>query len=595
MYLKRAIVENSGPLKWLDLELQFFESGIPKPLILVGGNGGGKTNFLSMVADALFEAAAVHYNNVLPQKGATRSWFRVVGGRNLTVGSEGGFTVLEFEDAGTSLFFKEKAGKIDCEDVKSRLDENIREQISWPTEGTYKNFSIDDSTSMRLFSDGTYVYFPSSRAEIPHWLNREIFPETEFETTPNFSKRLTKPIYIEKSIDKFKQWIISVITDARCDFAMALDNNGAHFHLKGNPNESIASTNVLNLANKFLQIVTGDPEARFVWLGRKSSDKLAIAKGPKLALPNLDALSSGQSILLGMFGTILKYGDISQDGSNLDISKIEGICIIDEIDAHIHIEMQNRALPKLIKMFPKVQFVLSSHSPIFVLGMEREFGSDGFQVVEMPDGTPVGSESYAEFGRALDVLSSTGAFTDKVIAHTRAATKPIVYVEGETDGPYLRRAAQLLGKQDLLEKCDIEWIGAKDQNGQGFFTGKDAMKQALSVLRANPNLVKQKILLLNDNDSNMPIQDFGLLQVRKIPTNLENDKVQDGIENLLSADCIEDKWFNIEEKRKRNGTKVTTSMIRKADLCAFLCENGTPDQFAAFAGAIAIIEEFISG
>lgn len=41
MYLKRAIIENSGPLKWLDLKLQFTDANQPKPLILVGSNGGG--------------------------------------------------------------------------------------------------------------------------------------------------------------------------------------------------------------------------------------------------------------------------------------------------------------------------------------------------------------------------------------------------------------------------------------------------------------------------------------------------------------------------------------------------------------------------
>jgi AAA domain, putative AbiEii toxin, Type IV TA system len=594
MYLKRAIVENSGPLRWLDLDLQFLESGPPKPLTLVGGNGGGKTNLLSLVADALFEAAAIHYENVLPQRGAGRAWFRVVGGRNLTVGTEGGFCLLEFDDAGTSRFFKEKAGKLDAEAIKSRVNGSIGGQIAWPTEGSIKEFSLDDDTSKRLFEEGSYAYFPSSRSEIPHWLNREAFPETEFESSPKFSKRLSKPIYVEKSLDKFKQWILGIITDARCDIGLKIQDGAAQYHLRGNPTDSLVSSTVLEINNNILRTVMGDPEVRFVWLGRKSPDKIAVAKGQDVTLPNLDALSSGQSILLGMFGTILKYGDFSQNGSGVDISNIEGICIIDEIDAHIHVELQSKALPELIKMFPRIQFILSSHSPIFVLGMERVFGAGGIQVIEMPNGTPVGSETYAEFGKALEALSATGAFTERVIAQARAAAKPIVYVEGETDAPYLRRAAELLGKQALLEKCDIEWIGAKDENGQGFLTGKDAMKQVFSVLRANPNLARQKILLLNDNDTNSLDQDLDFIKVRKIPINPKNEKIIAGIENLLSEDCLELQWYQTIERKKPNGDSVSTTTLRKSDLCDFLCKNGTAEQFAGFSGAIAIIEDFIT-
>jgi len=328
-------------------------------------------------------------------------------------------------------------------------------------------------------------------------------------------------------------------------------------------------------------------------LGRNSPDKVAVASGKDVILPSLDALSSGQSILLGMFGTILRYGDISRDGPQLDLASIEGICLVDEIDAHIHVELQHKILPKLIKLFPKVQFLLSSHSPIFVLGMEKEFGSEGIQVVEMPDGIPVGAETYAEFGRALEALAATGAFTEKVVFEARAAGKPIVYVEGETDAPYLKRAAQLLGKAELLDRCDIEWIGNKDENGQGFHTGKDALKHTLSVLRANPNLVKRNILLLHDNDSNISNLDYDGFAVRRLPVNDGNQKVRAGIENLLSQNCIEDKFYQTRETKKLNGDSNRSRTLRKRELCDSVCANGTADDFIAFGAALEIIESYL--
>ena len=46
----------------------------------------------------------------------------------------------------------------------------------------------------------------------------------------------------------------------------------------------------------------------------------------------------------------------------------------------------NERLPSLLRMFPKVQFVVTTHSQLFVLGMSKVFGEDGFAMYRMPHG-----------------------------------------------------------------------------------------------------------------------------------------------------------------------------------------------------------------
>ena len=41
----------------------------------------------------------------------------------------------------------------------------------------------------------------------------------------------------------------------------------------------------------------------------------------------------------------------------------EGICLIDEVDLHLHPEWQQRVIPSLLEVFPNTQFVLTTHSP----------------------------------------------------------------------------------------------------------------------------------------------------------------------------------------------------------------------------------------
>lgn len=593
MYLNRAIIENSGPLKWLDISLEFNETGNPKPVVLVGGNGSGKTNFLSMIVDALFEAAAVHYDNVLPTKGSGRSWFRMVGGRTITTGAVGSFSLLKFDDDGTHRIYREKAGSVDSASLHDRVPADFIPNLNWNLEGSLKDFHIDGKRSEEIFEKGVYTYFPSSRSEAPYWLNKEAISTLEFDVDPAFSRKLTKPIYVERALASFKQWLLSVLADCRTEIWPKHNENGVEWNFRGDPQSAMISAEVLVHCNKILQAIFGDDSFRFVWMGRKSPDKIAVARGGVLAFPNLDALSTGQAILLGMFGTLLRYGDLSQSGSGVNLEEITGICVIDEIDAHIHIDLQHNILPSMIKLFPKVQFVVSSHSPIFVLGMEKAFTAEGIQVIDMPNGVPVGAEAYVEFEKALKVLSASQAFTKRVVEEAAAYAKPVIYVEGETDAPYIICAAHALNKSNLLKSCSIEWIGAKDSNGQGFHTGADALRHTLAVLKANPNLYNRKILLLNDNDSKSIDQTFDKLWVRKINTNSANSKVKAGIENLLPESVITDEFYQEKSVIKPNGDVVTSKSLRKSALCEKICGEPKSENFKNFDHIIRIIEEFV--
>ena len=45
---------------------------------------------------------------------------------------------------------------------------------------------------------------------------------------------------------------------------------------------------------------------------------------------------------------------------------IPGIVFIDEIEAHLHVELQRLVLPFLTEMFPRIQFIVTTHSPFVI-------------------------------------------------------------------------------------------------------------------------------------------------------------------------------------------------------------------------------------
>ena len=595
MYLKSVYIENNGPLQKLYLDIQVRDDGTPKTLILVGGNGSGKTSFLSLVGDALFEAAAVHYMDVVTGAGtAHRAWFRVLGASTISAGSAGSCSILQFQQDGTTHFYKEKAGTILAADVAQRTPESIKSAISWAEEGTIKEFHLSDEQSRKTFETGVYLYFPSSRSEVPHWLNRDSLPADDFDTAPRFSKRLRKPIYMERGLDKLKQWMLSVLVDVRMDVHMATTQNNLPIAVGvGDLNHVLINKNIWDCLNAVLRTILNSSTAKFVWGGRFGNGLLGFVRGNDEPSLPLDALSAGQATLLNIFGTILRYGDGTTSMLLLP-GEISGICLIDEVDAHMHIDLQHRALPELLNMFPRVQFILSSHSPLFVLGAENVFGSKNVSVVDMPEGQPIQAEAYSEFGRALQVFQDTRAFNNAVLeAAAKVEGKLLVLLEGETDPEYLSCAVELLGRLEINDRVEFQWIGSKDHRGQGFNTGKDALNSAAKFLRAKPEMVKRPILLLYDNDTNKQDESFGQMHIKSMPTNPDNKIVTAGIENLLPESVFTEDVYDQKEDRKPNGTITSTKALNKMRLCKKLCDEKNAEVFEKFSAPLEMVASLL--
>ena len=594
MYLKEIYIEKNGVIEQLNLLPGFGEDGNPKPLVLVGGNGSGKTNFLSIAADALFEVAAAHFSDVTSNaEQIGRAYFRIVGGITIKADSVGSAAVLRFLHEDAEFAFIEKAGTLDADDLRQRISGTLSGYIHWDADGNTKKCTVDPHLAKNIFESGAYVYFPSSRSESPYWLNEGSIAQPAFDLVKTYGEKFKKPIFVEKGLHKLKQWLLTILLDLRAD-VQPVNNNNVTFWVALHGIERLPIVHaVWATLNSILRTILDCPTARLVWLGRHNKGGVGYSLTEKSPSLPLESLSAGQATLFNIFGTLMRYGDgTTREYAQISTS-ISGVCIVDEIDAHMHIDLQCRAIPALIQMFPKVQFILSSHSPMFVLGMNKIFGVEKFDLINMPFGDPLQAEAYTEFGRAFDVLRETQAFNNEIRNAVGESVKILVLVEGETDPEYLRAAMVLFEITNLLDFVDIQWIGAKDpRRGDGFNTGKDALNAAYSFLRAKPELVKNHICFFYDNDSKKLNVDEGKLSIRVMPSNLGNGRVKFGIENLLPEDIFQDQFFDHKESDKGNGTSTSVRSLNKMRLCEWVCrDNPRVENFSGFKPVLLLIAE----
>jgi hypothetical protein len=79
----------------------------------------------------------------------------------------------------------------------------------------------------------------------------------------------------------------------------------------------------------------------------------------------LGELSSGYVALLKMVQAIMEgYAAFTNE---VQLRNVRGIVLIDEIDAHLHVEWQARIIPCLKKLLPNTTFYIATHSPLVLV------------------------------------------------------------------------------------------------------------------------------------------------------------------------------------------------------------------------------------
>lgn len=77
---------------------------------------------------------------------------------------------------------------------------------------------------------------------------------------------------------------------------------------------------------------------------------------------DFNTLSDGYAAIINILGDlIMRMRDNLTDGYTMP-----GVVLIDDIETHLHAELQKKFLPFLTNFFPRIQFIVSTHSPFVI-------------------------------------------------------------------------------------------------------------------------------------------------------------------------------------------------------------------------------------
>lgn len=83
-------------------------------------------------------------------------------------------------------------------------------------------------------------------------------------------------------------------------------------------------------------------------------------------------------------------------GDKLSQYDVEGIVLIDELETHLHIELQKKILPFLTAFFPRIQFIVTTHSPYILNSVSNAKAYDLERCVELENLSSYSSDGLAE-------------------------------------------------------------------------------------------------------------------------------------------------------------------------------------------------------
>lgn len=170
-------------------------------------------------------------------------------------------------------------------------------------------------------------------------------------------------------------------------------------------------------------------------------------------------LSSGYSSILSIYTDLVMRVEMW----GVTPENIQGIIFIDEIDAHLHVSLQKQILRFFMKAFPKVQFIVTTHSPFVVTSVTEAVIYDLSSNEQITD---VSSYSYGIVMEELfGVATESHALTDKLLNIEKLITDinndNIQEIDKEISSLAVDQSNMSEDAQAFLDRAKLELLKSK--------------------------------------------------------------------------------------------------------------------------------------
>lgn len=578
IFLEKAMFINRAPFD--QREFNFNENEIA---VLSSVNGKGKTTVLSHITDAFYEIARSHFPNEF--EGRENKYYRVSSSLHNLDFRKPSIVYLRFSIGDEKLDYldiRENCKKDDYNKLISIEDkipfDNFQKELQ--RVGNIKKVSsnIQKETAKKLFDENILTYFPSYRYEQPGYLNTPYQIELAFSKNSPFSGYLRNPIEVITKLPQIVNWILDIALDLK--FKSQQSENSSEELLLSNLNELISKI----LSSKYKQPL------RF-GIGKRSMGALRLqileSNSRKLIYPSIFNLSSGEVALLSLFGEIVRQWDILN--TETQFNKLEGIVLIDEVDKHLHITLQKEVLPNLLKLFPKIQFIISSHSPFLNMGL-ADITNGRSKIIDLDTGLaiePTEDKQYEEVYQMMINENDRFKILYESLKSDIDVSKELQLITEGNNTEHIQKAIEILDST-LLERINII-SGAESKSGN------QQLKNAYEIMSKAKHAGKFLFVWDCDastiSDSVTETENFFKFSFDK---NEDHTVANKGIENLYNNHLFTEDMYSIKEKPSDYGGNIKRRIFEKGKFLNKIKLQSEPEVFNKYSTLLDKIRNILN-
>lgn len=312
LFITDLKIEKVRNLKKIEIKL---DNNKRKHLIFTGKNGSGKTSVL--------EAIASYIDNIK------------------TISEYQNYLKIDLDNL---QFFRKNNDKINEEETEKRIVD-FRKQLSSLSKGIDLIFNISNKKIAEEIESGELIiaYYKAERvfeADIPRQIEKvELKDNYRMEDAP-------------------RKEFIKYLLDLKATQA---------FSRTGNKQEKAEKIeNWFNNFEKLLQEIFNSKDLNLVF--DEETFQFRLEEEGKEPF-DFNTLSSGYAAVLDIIVDIIIRME-KKTGKNFKFD-MQGVVLIDEIETHLHLELQKRILKILLTIFPKIQFIVTTHSPFILSSLEN--------------------------------------------------------------------------------------------------------------------------------------------------------------------------------------------------------------------------------
>ncbi|MDR0865134.1 MAG: ATP-binding protein, partial [Candidatus Symbiothrix sp.] len=247
--------------------------------------------------------------------------------------------------------------KIGLSVEKSLLENGFYKGYKGEIEMERRTNNISDYQQFLYLFGGTEITFSKSESDLSMQYQKGEFLLANFEA--NRQTQLNVPKGITK-VELKKRYGLK--TEANSNFIQYIVNLKADRSFARDEGEEDNAKKIDEWFDRFekqLKSIFDEPSLKLNFDRKSYNFTISIDNCEPF---DFNTLSDGYSAIISIVSELL----LRMEAHNVKSYDLEGVVLIDEIETHLHVDLQKRIMPFLINFFPKIQFIVTTHSP-FVL------------------------------------------------------------------------------------------------------------------------------------------------------------------------------------------------------------------------------------